>query len=439
MRRGGAQEMRVAEFTRTARATLMPAISAAGEMGPPLFVFRGLHLPYREAAVDGRIVTQTYASFLPRHACLAVREERGGVDSENFLNWAHVFIESVEDLTANDRYILLIFDGYGAHMSLRVLELFRRNRIIAYALPAHTSGTTQPLDVVMFSEYKRELNNAIAATLKTADADQLDMFQYCALMTYAYNRNFTRSNIEASFRRASLWLLNPSQLLNVPRLRDTNARSEIMSPEQLVKLLDEKRAAVRKNILGREVSLLRSGFIDTTRGAVLTSNEALSALRQKAEADSEKRAQHMEREVQRGVRAARRDARLRRERDRMRHSELERRARLANMPIDCFKSQQRSMKERRSVARLRAFQKARMLLQPKGTSTGEASPPPYECVSHALSSRMQPEPIQCVRENLVPLGLSAFVPSACVAQSSTNKARWSALLQVAHRPNFNLK
>ena len=153
----------------------MPVVSAAGEAGSPLYVFKGKRLPFREVLSHDVVQVQTYAQLLPRHACIAMREEGGGVDAQNFLHWAYSFIESVRDLTANERHVLLTYDAYGAHMSLSVLELLRQHRIVVYALPAHTSSNTQPLDVVLFSSYKRELASAIAKTVKTGEHTQLDM------------------------------------------------------------------------------------------------------------------------------------------------------------------------------------------------------------------------------------------------------------------------
>ena len=65
---------------------------------------------------------QTYATYLPKGARIIMREEAGGVDSTNFLRWARRFVESVSDLTAHVRHILLTFDGFGAHLSLRFLR-----------------------------------------------------------------------------------------------------------------------------------------------------------------------------------------------------------------------------------------------------------------------------------------------------------------------------
>ena len=85
MRRNGSREARVPDLTRSGRVTIMPFISAIGERGPPLFVFKGRRISFRQVIVDGQVRTQTCAQVLPRHACIATREENGGVDSANFL------------------------------------------------------------------------------------------------------------------------------------------------------------------------------------------------------------------------------------------------------------------------------------------------------------------------------------------------------------------
>ena len=71
---------------------------------------------------------------------MALRLENGGVDTQNFRNWANKLVQFVAELTANDRKVLLIYDGNRANLSLEVLEIFANNNIVVYALPAHTSG-----------------------------------------------------------------------------------------------------------------------------------------------------------------------------------------------------------------------------------------------------------------------------------------------------------
>jgi len=66
-------------------------------------------------------------------------------------------------------------------MSLAVLELFQRHNVVVYALPAHTSGKTQPLDVVLFGAFKRALNNVMNEAASTDNLDNWDVFLLSAL------------------------------------------------------------------------------------------------------------------------------------------------------------------------------------------------------------------------------------------------------------------
>ena len=79
-----------------------------------------------------------------------MRRDACCVNSECFYKWAKYFIEYVKDLTTGSRKLLLTFDGYPSHMSLKVMQLFYENGIVVYALHAHTSGRTQPCDVHLF-------------------------------------------------------------------------------------------------------------------------------------------------------------------------------------------------------------------------------------------------------------------------------------------------
>ena len=121
--------------------------------------------------MDGSVV-ETYADSLPRRSIVTMGEEVGGVDSINVLNWAVQFLQDNKDLTVNNRKLILIYDGYRSHMSVPVLEILHKHNTIDYALPAHTSGKTQPLDFCAFSPFKAALNEALNMTVKKDAEDK---------------------------------------------------------------------------------------------------------------------------------------------------------------------------------------------------------------------------------------------------------------------------
>ena len=86
--RSSHKNCQIPEWERTNRATLLVAISGDADTGPPLFLFKGKRIVYRQLIQNGDIVLQTYAHFLPRDARIAHREEGVGIDSVKFYAWA---------------------------------------------------------------------------------------------------------------------------------------------------------------------------------------------------------------------------------------------------------------------------------------------------------------------------------------------------------------
>jgi len=278
----------MAEFSARDRITMMAIISAAGESGPPLFVFKGSRMPYRTVLKNGVAVDDTPACNLPPRSCVALRLENGGVDSENFRNWALRFVTFVSDLTEGGRKVLLTYDAYRAHLSLEVLELFSANNIIVYAVPAHTSGKSQPLDVVLFSSFKNALNDVALRCTSPDITQKLGIFEFFSFFREAYAKSFTTTNIQAGFRRSGLCPLDIRRLLGVPRPASSEVDAPLLSVEALEKLFEQKQEEFRRKVLGSDATMTQSGFVDTTCGQVMTAPQVLALVREKCERGAKK-------------------------------------------------------------------------------------------------------------------------------------------------------
>ena len=92
MQRRGIRDMRIPSFKHRNRVKMMPVISANGQAGPLLFVFKGNKLPYRTVARGGIDVEETAACNLPYKSRLALRANNGPVDTEHFMKWAQKFV-----------------------------------------------------------------------------------------------------------------------------------------------------------------------------------------------------------------------------------------------------------------------------------------------------------------------------------------------------------
>lgn len=94
--------------------------------------------------------------------------------------------------------------------------------------------------------------------------------------------------------------MDPSKLLDSPK-PDGVKEGEMLSIQGMFRLLEQKRLACRYNI-GIQPVVLRRGFLDTSKGLTLTSDEAM-ALIERGEAG--KKSKHQEAETRKAAAAAR--------------------------------------------------------------------------------------------------------------------------------------
>lgn len=345
-RRDGATDVQLATFSYSDRITVLPSINAAGDLGPCLFIFKGAHLPYREVQVDGKTHVQTLSTFLPRHAFVRMRPETASIDGDSFFDFAKRFTEHVADLTSDGRHVLLTFDACRSHMTLKALQHFRDNRVIVYALPAHTSGKTQPCDVVVFGVFKQEINRLISVVASGGPATTIDVYQLCSILKKAFYCAFTRENVTASFERARMWPIDEKKLLAVPRLRDSQPQTTLLTVTEMEDIMVQKLEKAKHAIVGSDTVVNRCGFVDTTKGLVLTSDAALTAARKKSADYHQKKKKALEKEKER-------DSIIK---DQIKRAERARwcvRAKLARKTVDQFKVSVRPLKIRRAIARSR--------------------------------------------------------------------------------------
>lgn len=115
-RDGGKRDAIVPAFSYNDCITFSPCISASGDIGPCMYIFKGSQLPYRQILVDGIVHTQTLTSYLPRSSLVFMRPEVASVDGPSFYQFAQRFTEHVADLTSNGQPVLLTYDACRAHI-----------------------------------------------------------------------------------------------------------------------------------------------------------------------------------------------------------------------------------------------------------------------------------------------------------------------------------
>lgn len=121
--------------------TAIECISADGRCLKPMIIW---------PATTHRNNWTTYSTPGLFYAC----SESGFTDSYITLQWLKCVFDPQTKDQANKKLRVLIWDGFGTHQTLEILEFWFENDIILCRLPSHTSHKLQPCDVAVFSPLK---------------------------------------------------------------------------------------------------------------------------------------------------------------------------------------------------------------------------------------------------------------------------------------------
>lgn len=125
---------------------------------------------------------------------MTTKKEHAGVNSVNFRRWAEQFVSATAHLRDDNKKMLLIMDGYRSNCGLDVLVYLESKEVICYALPYHTSGLTQPLDVGVFGPFKMYWAEKLRLRVFADGTDQMyNMYDVCRLLTTTYYKAFSQA------------------------------------------------------------------------------------------------------------------------------------------------------------------------------------------------------------------------------------------------------
>lgn len=169
--------------------TVVYAVSAAGNVVPPLFIFPRVN--YREHFVHGGPPD-----------CIGRATRSGWINEE-------VFAEFLEHLVQHtrcsvDHKILLILDNHDTHISLRAIDVARENGIVLLTLPPHTSHKLQPLDVGVYGPFKTAYNRAIDGWLRSNPGKTVTIYDIPFLVYQAQIAAVVPRNIASGFKATGI-------------------------------------------------------------------------------------------------------------------------------------------------------------------------------------------------------------------------------------------
>jgi hypothetical protein len=107
---------------------------------------------------------------------------------------------------------LLLLDGYGSHHTLEFVNYCDENGIIPFAFPPHTTHILQPLDVVVFQQYKHYHTKAIDIAVRDG-CIQITKVEFLAAISDIRRKTFKESTIYSAFTKTGLIPFNPEVVL----------------------------------------------------------------------------------------------------------------------------------------------------------------------------------------------------------------------------------
>ena len=179
------RDYRGARVKRT-MVTAIECISADGRCLNPMIIW---------PATTHRNNWTTYPTPGWLYAC----SESGFTDSYISLQWLKRVFDPQTKEQADKKPRMLIWDGFGTHETLEILEFCFENNIILCRMPSHTSHKLQPCDVAVFSPLKTAYREQVER-MERGGVNTIGKQHFTYLYSPARQKALTKKNILAGWR-----------------------------------------------------------------------------------------------------------------------------------------------------------------------------------------------------------------------------------------------
>ena len=168
-------------------------VSAQGQALPPMIIFKG------ERISQGLIGNAPPGTLF---AC----SKKSFIDKDLFYMWFEKIF--LTHLPAT-RPVILIMDSHKSHMSLKVIELAKRNDVEMFCLPPHTTHWLQPLDRTIFGPMKKAYDKACDVFMKQNPGRQITRYDFCSIFNDVFSGKMNIPNIAGGFKATGIYPFNP--------------------------------------------------------------------------------------------------------------------------------------------------------------------------------------------------------------------------------------
>ena len=173
--------------------TVLYAVSATGNVIPPLFIFPRVN--YRNHFIKGGP---------PGSIGRATRT--GWINEEVFVNYLHHLAYHTRCSLENK--IVVVMDNHESHISLAAIDYARQKGIVLLTIPPHSSHKLQPLDKTVYGPFKKAFNSAMDCWLRSHPGRTVTIYEIPELVNEAQMMAITSRNIISGFKSTGIFPYN---------------------------------------------------------------------------------------------------------------------------------------------------------------------------------------------------------------------------------------
>ena len=173
--------------------TVVYAVSASGNVIPPLFIFPRVN--YKDHFIRGAP---------PGSVGFATRS--GWINEDIFLEYLQHIIRNTR--CSPDHKILVIMDNHDSHISLKAIDMAKANGIVLLTIPPHTSHRLQPLDRSVYGPFKGAYNRAMDGWLRSNPGKTVTIYDIPSLVNEAQMSAFIPRNVLSGFQCTGIYPFN---------------------------------------------------------------------------------------------------------------------------------------------------------------------------------------------------------------------------------------
>ncbi|XP_053614281.1 uncharacterized protein LOC128677443 [Plodia interpunctella] len=193
-RKGKRSVNKISSAERGTNVTIVNAVSATGQFIPTVFIFgrKRMKAELLDAAPPGSVGMVSDSSF---------------INSDLYLDWLTHFKDHAKP--TKDQPILLILDNHVSHCTLKAVDFYRANNIIALTLPPHSSHKMQPLDRGFHGALKKFYSSECEKWLRNHPGRAITVYQMASIFAAAFYQAATPGRGVELFKCTGIVPWNP--------------------------------------------------------------------------------------------------------------------------------------------------------------------------------------------------------------------------------------